>query len=116
MYSCIKQPTAWYSWVLTKNKFFEDVSITIFLKFVNKAVIKYVNIYAAQEGKFTGSGKNMTEDIVRMIADITHNQRLTSQSIRQSCPPSKNQTDKNSQAYGSEYMYLPKPPLCKHYK
>ena len=52
MYDHIKQPAAWYSWVLTNIDDFKDVSISIYQKFMNQADINYAKIFVAQQVKF----------------------------------------------------------------
>ena len=84
VYGCIKQPAAWYSWVLTKTKDFKDNSITICQNFMNQAVIKYMKISTAQEVKCTGSNKTITVDISSMIADSTCRHRAPSHSTHKS--------------------------------
>ena len=58
---------------------------------MNQAAIKYAKISAAQEGKFTGSKKTTTEEIVNMIANSTWIQRTPSQSTCNPCNPATDQ-------------------------
>ena len=83
---------------------------------MNQAAIKYTNISAAQEGKFYGSDKTITMDIIIMIADSARRQGTPSQSTLKPHNSETNQTKNKSQANWSEDMSQIKPPLLKHYK
>ena len=82
---------------------------------MNQAATKYAKISDAQEGKFTGSKKPITKDIISMIADSTCHQSTPSQSTRRPHNLATNQTDNKYQANGSENTSQPKAPLPKHY-
>ena len=91
----------WYAWLLTKTNAFEDDSITICHNFMNHAAINYVKISVAQEVKFAGSDKSIAKDIVSMIADSNYCHISQIWSTRKPRAPANNQTENNSQAYGS---------------
>ena len=91
MYGRIKHTSEWYTWVLTKTNDFEDGAITVYQNVMNQSAIKYAKISIFHEGKFTGYGKNITEDIVSMISDSTRHQRAPRQTTHKPCTPATKQ-------------------------
>ena len=82
---------------------------------MNQAAIEYANISAAQEGKFTGSKKTITKNVVNMIADSTRFQRAPIQFTRKPLDPKKYLTDNHSWACGSDNTSQRKPPFLHNY-
>ena len=105
VYSKIKQPESWVTWVRMETQHIESSAIIDYQQFMNSAVMEQGKIIRIEHG-FTGSTLTVSEDVVAMIAKHSKFQQATKKKTKEEGDASDDAAKKRGN----------KPPIVKHMK